>query len=107
MEDSPPHSKQKNNSKSANSNGNSKDQYQNDENQYFGPILQAGTPLPHIKPKGRWSPVNSPERKGHGKSGNINQSTESTTANNTERHRGAEEGDAEGTRKAFGQYSIV
>merc|ERR1711991_449193 len=64
MEDSPPHSKQKNNSKSANSNGNSKDQYQNDENQYFGPILQAGTPLPHIKPKGRWSPVNSPERKG-------------------------------------------
>ena len=101
MEDSPPHSKQKNNSKSANSNGNSKDQYQNDENQYFGPILQAGTPLPHIKPKGRWSPVNSPERKGHGKSANTNQSTESTTANNTERHRGGRRGRRRGDKKGI------
>lgn len=60
-------------SKNNNRSGNSKEQDQNDENHHFGPILQAGTPLPHIKPKGRWSPVNSPDRNSqHGSNNNSN-----------------------------------
>ena len=60
-------------SKNNNRSGNSKEQDQNDENHHFGPILQAGTPLPHIKPKGRWSPVNSPDRNTqHGSNNNSN-----------------------------------
>jgi kinesin family protein 18/19 len=34
---------------------------QNDENKVAD---RTGTPLPHIKPSGRWSPVNSPEQRG-------------------------------------------
>jgi hypothetical protein len=64
----------------------------NDENHHFGPILQAGTPLPHIKPKGRWSPVSSPERKNHhsnNSTNNItNQKNDVGSNNIKEHHRG-------------------